>query len=96
MAAKSKVASIQAHREKRGHKTRGAWLQGQTLAQAHNHGTPWSDDEKDRLAQGVGAGETAYELALALGRSYYSTITARGHIAFCLRHWDLRPKRVRR
>lgn len=52
-------------------------LQAQSLRHAHNHGQPWSDDEVARLVDGIRRDETSYEMALAVGRSYYSTNTAR-------------------
>lgn len=61
-------------------------LQQQSLTKAHNHGQPWSDDEVARLVAGIQRDETSYEMALAVGRSYYSTMSARGHIRFALSH----------
>ena len=84
--ARSKVVSIQEAREHRGYKTREAWLQGETLKQASNHGLTWDDDDVSRLVQEIERDETTYELALALGRSYYSMMGARAHVAFALRH----------
>lgn len=79
-------------------------LQAQSLRHAHNHGQPWSDDEVARLVDGIRRDgirrdETSYEMALAVGRSYYSTNTARGHVRFALNHWSIlaasAPKRKR-
>lgn len=84
-AAKSTVKSIQAQR-KRGHKSPTASLQAKTLAKAYRQGMAWDDDEVARLVAGIQADETTYELALALGRSYYGMSGARAHVAFALRH----------
>jgi hypothetical protein len=60
-------------------------LQIKSLHKAHNHGQPWSDDEVSRLVAGIGRDETSFEMALSVGRSYYSTMSARGKVSFALR-----------
>ncbi|AYQ98624.1 hypothetical protein SEA_RIPARIAN_50 [Mycobacterium phage Riparian] len=61
-------------------------LQARSLKAAANHGQPWSDDEVARIVAGIQRDETSFELALAVGRSYYSTMSARSHVAFAMRH----------
>lgn len=71
-------------------------LQRKSLAKAHNHGQPWTDREVERLVAGIERDETSYEIALAVGRSYYSTMAARAHVAFALRHADALQFAVKR
>lgn len=81
------VESIQA-KPKRGKKSSTAQLQAKSLAKAHRNGLPWSDDEVSRLVAGINRDETTFEMALAIGRSYYGTMGARAHVGFALRHTD--------
>lgn len=86
MAATSKkVVSIQAKRKK-GHKSAAARLQAETLRAAWNHGAEWSDDDADLLVNGILNDHTSAEMAFSLGRSYYSVVGARAHMAFAMRH----------
>ena len=85
--AASKVVSIQA-KAKRGNKSRSAKLQAETLKSAYRNGLPWESDEVARLVQWIEKDETSYELAKTLGRTYYSTMSNRAHVAFALRHSD--------
>lgn len=61
-------------------------LQAKTLRKATNHGLPWSDDEVSYLVAAIARDETSFEMALAVSRSYYSTMSARGKVSFALRH----------
>ena len=83
----AKLISIQAE-PKRGSKSDGAVLQAKTLRKAYRQGMTWDDDEVSRLVAGIERDETTFEMALAIGRSYYGTMGARAHIAFALRHSD--------
>lgn len=86
MAAK-KVVSIQAERNKRGHKrSHVATLNDETLKHAYNHGLPWADEDVESLAGLIDQDKTTFDMAMHLGRSYYSTQYARAHISFALRH----------
>lgn len=84
-AAATKIVSIQAAR-KRGHKSGSAELQAKTLRKAYRQGMAWDDDEVSRLVAGIERDETTFEMALAIGRSYYGTASARAHVGFALRH----------
>jgi hypothetical protein len=81
----SKVVSIQAAR-KRSYKSPTASMQAKTLAKAYRQGMVWDDDEVSLLVNGIEKDQTTYEMALALGRSYYGVAGARAHVAFALRH----------
>ena len=61
-------------------------LQAKSLRRAHRNGLSWDDDEAARLVAGIDRDETTFEMALAIGRSYYGTMGARAHVAFALRH----------
>lgn len=61
-------------------------LQAKTLRRATHHGTPWETDDVARLVAGIQRDETTLDMALALGRSYYSTQTTRRMVSFALRH----------
>lgn len=80
------VKSIQATPRKGGKPNSSRELQRHSLLKATNHGKPWTDDEVARLVAGIQRDETSFEMALAVGRSYYSTMSARGHIRFALNH----------
>lgn len=73
-----------------------AELQRKSLRKAHNHGQAWSDDEVERLVAGIQRDETSFEMALAVGRTYYGTMAARAHIAFAMRHANALELAVRR
>lgn len=61
-------------------------LQAKSLRKATNHGLPWSDDEVSYLVAAISRDETSFDMALGVGRSYYSTMSARSKVAFALRH----------
>jgi hypothetical protein len=79
------VKSIQAE-PKRSRKSSTAVLQAKTLRKAYRQGMAWDDDEVSRLVAGIEKDETTFEMALAIGRSYYGVAGARAHVAFALRH----------
>lgn len=85
MATSRRLKSIQAE-PKRGQKSSSARLQTKTLQKAHRQGMAWDDDEVSRLVAGIERDETTFEMAMALGRSYYGAMGARAHVAFALRH----------
>jgi hypothetical protein len=57
-----------------------------TKRNAHRSGMKWDDDEVDRVMRGIERDETTYEMAMAIGRTYYSMQTARSHIRFAMDH----------
>lgn len=61
-------------------------LQRKSLVKAHNIGLPWDDADVARVIAGIQRDETTFEIALAVGRSYYGAMGARSHVAFALRH----------
>jgi hypothetical protein len=69
-------------------------LQNKTLANAHRHGLPWDDDEVSELVNGIQKDDTTYNMAMSLGRSYYSVQGARAHVRFAMDHIAV-LKRVR-
>lgn len=77
--------SIQAE-PKRSHKSSTARLQAKSLAKASRNGLAWDDAEVSRLVAGIGRDESTFEMAMAIGRTYYGTMGARAHVAFALRH----------
>lgn len=84
---RKRVRSIQAQR-KRSHKSITADLQAKTLRRATRNGLPWATDEVARIVAGIERDETTYEMALAVRRTYYSTMTTRRMVAFAMRHSD--------
>lgn len=83
----ARAKSIQAERNKRGHKrSHVAQLNDRTLANAYNHGLPWVDSDVETLANLIAKNSSTFDMAMSLGRSYYSTQYARAHISFALRH----------
>jgi len=95
MAAKTKVASIQAGR-RTGHKSRVALLNDECKRRGWNVGAAWSDDDVSELANMIGKDATTYEMALTLGRSYYATQSARSHVRFAMNHAEIFRRLVRR
>ena len=69
-------------------------LQNKTLANAHRHGLTWDDDEVSELVNGIQKDETTFNMAMSLGRSYYSVQGARAHVRFAMDHIAV-LKRVR-
>jgi hypothetical protein len=65
-----------------------AQLQAKTLKHAVRHGLKWDDSEVSLLANAIAKDDTTYDMALALGRSYYSVQGARAHVRFALDHRD--------
>jgi len=61
-------------------------LQLKTLRKAAHQGTPWETSDVERLRDGILRDETTFELAMALGRSYYATQTTRRMVGFAMRH----------
>jgi hypothetical protein len=57
-----------------------------TKRNAHRSGMHWEDDEVDRVMRGIERDESTYEMAMAIGRSYYAMQTARSHIRFAMDH----------
>lgn len=86
MAAKKKVVSIQAQRNRRGHKSRQAQLNDKTLARANRAGLAWTDDDVDLLMQMIERDEHTVDMALSLERTFYGTNAARAHVAWAMRH----------
>lgn len=84
----TKIVSIQANPRK-SYKSPAARMQAETLKAAWNHGAVWSDDDVSLIANGIRNDNTTLEMAYSLGRSYYSTSTARAHIGFAMRHFDV-------
>lgn len=85
----SKVVSIQANSRRKRPLSRTAQMQAETLRAAWNHGAEWSHDECATIVNGIANGNSVYDLALILGRSYYSTATARTHLRFALNHLEV-------
>lgn len=79
------VKSIQAE-PKRGRKSSSSELQRKTLAKAYRNGMAWDDDEVARVVAGIERDETTFEIAMAIGRTYYGTMGTRAHVAFAMRH----------
>jgi len=82
----SKVVSIQAKSRKGGAKSPAALRQAETLRHAWNSGNEWSNDEVSQIMNSLEKNESQFDLALSLGRTYYSTGTARTHVRFAIRH----------
>lgn len=74
-----------------------AQLQAKTLRHADRHGLAWTDDEVSVLANEIEKDSTTFDMAMALGRSYYSVMAARTHVRFALNHQAVlyRQQRVR-
>lgn len=88
--------SIQA--DKRIRDLRGtAKLQAETLAKACCHGLAWTNVDVSVLVNGIQKDETTYDMAIRLGRSYYSVQGARAHIRFAMDHIDvIKPRQKRK
>lgn len=59
------------------------------MCSAHRHGLSWDDYEVSTLVNGISKDETTFDLAMRLGRSYYSVMGARAHVRFALDHIDV-------
>lgn len=57
-----------------------------TKRNASRSGMRWEDDEVDRVMRGIERDESTYEMAMAIGRSYYAMQSARSHIRFAMDH----------
>lgn len=90
----SKVASIQGGR-RTGNRSRVSLLNDETKRRGWNIGAPWSDDDVSELARMIRRDEKTYEMALALGRSFYATQSARSHIRFAMSHAAIIKRLVR-
>lgn len=86
------IASLQADSRRRIQRSRRAgrsWVQAlndETKRHAHNHLTPWSDDDVETLINLIGKDATTFAMAMELGRSYYAAQNARSHVSFVMRH----------
>ncbi|AVD99680.1 HTH DNA binding protein [Mycobacterium phage Cuke] len=80
MAAK-RTKSIQAERVSSTSK-----LQQKTLQNAYRHGMTWDDSEVSLLVNGIQKDQTTFDMAMNLGRSYYSVQGARAHVRFAMDH----------
>ena len=67
-------------------KTSTAKLQEKTLANAYNHGMKWDSKEVSALVRGIQKDDTTFDIAMRLGRSYYSVQGARAHVRFAMDH----------
>lgn len=71
-----------------------AKLQEKTLANAYNHGQVWDDDSVSILVNGIQNDDTTFDMAMSLGRSYYSVQGARAHVRFAMDHIAvIKPRR---
>lgn len=81
MAAKS----IQAE-PKRSRKTSTNEMQARTLKKAHRSGIAWDDYEVSHIVAGIESDATTFDMAIALGRTYYSVQNTRRMVGFAMRH----------
>lgn len=86
--------SIQAT-SKKSRKSSTARLQAETVAKATRNGLPWEDGEVEAIAKMIEKDETTYDMAISLGRTYYSTQYARSHVGFAMRHANVFRKFIR-
>ena len=80
----AKVVSIQAKPKAGGSYI--AQLNEHTKKHAFNSGLPWDDDDVSTLASMISRDEKTFDIAMALGRTFYSAQYARAHISFAMRH----------
>jgi hypothetical protein len=90
------VVSIQAdsrswQRIRRARKHGRGWassLDDETRRNAYNDGTPWLDDDVGAVINMLSTQPipSTFEMAMSLGRTLYSTQSARAHVRFCLSH----------
>lgn len=57
-----------------------------TKRNAHASGTRWTDDDVSAVVNGISRDATTYDMAMGIGRSYYSVQTARAHVRFAMDH----------
>ena len=57
-----------------------------TKRNAYNSGKPWSDDDVSHIINAIAKDDTTYNMAMGIGRSYYSVQSARAHIRFAMDH----------
>jgi hypothetical protein len=57
-----------------------------TKRNAYNGGKTWTDDDVSHIVNAIEADGTTYDMAMAIGRSYYSVQSARSHIRFAMDH----------
>jgi hypothetical protein len=69
-------------KDKRGHKR----MVERTKRAAYNTGKAWSDDDVAHVMTGIANDDTTFNMAMGIGRSYYSVQTARSHIRFAMDH----------
>lgn len=86
------LPSIQAETRRRHMRS----VQAKTLANAHRHGCVWDDEEVAQLVNDIRRDETTFDMAMRLGRSYYSVQGARAHVRFAMDHIDVIKPRGRR
>ena len=67
-------------------------LNEKTKKNAFNYGQPWSDDDVSALANMIAKDATTFDMAMTLGRTYYSLQTARAHVRFALSHYKVLRK----
>ncbi len=77
--------SIQAEAKRSG-RSYIASLNDETRKHAYNHGIGWTDDDVSTLLNLIESDKTTYEMAIKLGRTFYSAQVARSHAAFASRH----------
>lgn len=80
----SKIVSIQAKRKGGGSYI--AQLNEETKRHAINSGLPWDDDDVSTLASMIARDAKTFDIAMALGRTFYSAQYARAHVSFAMRH----------
>ena len=85
------MKSVQAD-PKKGFKSSTARLPAETLKKAHRNGLAWEDSEVEVLVKMIQDDDTTFDMALSLGRSYYSAQYARSHVGFALRHASIFKK----
>jgi hypothetical protein len=57
-----------------------------TKRNAWNSGKPWSDDDVSYIVNAIAKDDTTFNMAMGIGRSYYSVQTARAHVRFAMDH----------
>lgn len=70
-------------------------LQKRSLRNAHRHGQTWDSSEVSLVVNGIDKDETTFDMAMRLGRSYYSVMATRSKVRFAMDHADVlyNPKR---
>ena len=80
----AKVVSIQAKRKGGGSYI--SRLNDETKKHAINAGLQWDSDDVAKLARMIAKDATTFDIAMALGRTFYSAQNARAHVGFAMRH----------